>query len=135
MRVVLDTNVLVSAIVFGGAPRQILESGIAGSIRLCVSESLIRELQAVLRRAKFGFTAQMVQTVVSELTAVSDWVVPEKHHDLIAADPADNEVLDCAVAAEADYIVTGDSHLLRLGKCGEVGIVTPEAFIRVSPKQ
>jgi putative PIN family toxin of toxin-antitoxin system len=135
VRVVLDTNVLISAIAFGGIPRRILESVLSGTIELCTSEALVEELRGVLQRPKFGLSPQLVQTIISELTAVASWVVPEKRHSLIDVDPADNEVLDCAVAAEADYIVSGDAHLLRLEKCETVQITTVERFATILAKQ
>ena len=128
MRVVLDTNVWISAVVYGGHPQEIVQAATAGMIDVFVSEALMEELQAVLRRPQFGLRLQFVQNTIAELGALVHWVVPEKHHQLVDEDPSDNVVIDCAVSAEADYIVTGDKHLLRLGKCGATHIVTPEAF-------
>jgi putative PIN family toxin of toxin-antitoxin system len=131
MRVVLDTNVAVSAILFGGKPQEILKAALAGDLRLCISEAMVTELQRVLQRPKFGFKAQIIQSIISELTLLADWVTPKKHLDLVKDDPADNLVIDCAVEASADYIITGDKHLLQLGKCGKVEIANPDAFIKI----
>ncbi len=129
MRVVLDTNVLISAILHGGNSREILQAAISGTIDVSVSEALIKELQDVLQRPQFGLSVQFVQNTIAELTAIAEWVVPQKHHDLIEDDPSDNLILDCAVAAEVDYLVTGDSHLLRLKTCGTVKIINPKDFV------
>ncbi len=131
MRVVLDTNVVISALVYGGNPRKVLEAVISGTIQMSVSEALIQEVQEVLRRPQFGLSLQFVHNAVAELSSLAEWVAPTKHHRLVEEDPSDNLVLDCAVAAEADYLVTGDSHLLRLQKCGEVRIVTPQEHVEV----
>ena len=131
LRVVLDTNVLVSALLYGGNPRKVLQSAISGAFDLSVSEALIEELQAVLQRPRFGLTVQFVHNTIAELTSTAQWVVPTKHHQLVDDDPSDNLVLDCAVEAEADYLVTGDDHLLRLRKCGKVSIVNPQHFLEV----
>lgn len=131
----LDTNVLISAIMYGGNPRKVLESVISGSIQISVSEDLIQELQDVLQRPQFGLSIQFVHNTVAELTALAEWVAPKKHHHLVEEDPSDNLVLDCAVEAEADYLVTGDSHLLRLQKCGKVRIVTPQDILEVLQRQ
>ena len=130
-KVVLDTNVLISAIVYGGNPRIILEAALAGSIELCISEAIIGEVQAVLGRPQFGLSAQFVHNTVAELASLSRWVTPETHFDLIKEDPTDNLVLDCAVTAEADYLVSGDGHLLHLGACGKVRIVNPQEFVQI----
>ena len=138
MRVVLDTNVILSAMLFGGKPRQVLEAALAGSIRIAISESILAELQGVLQRPKFGFAAGVVQTIVTEMTSIAEWVSPKKHFELIPEDPTDNQVIDCAVAADADHIITGDRHLLQLKKCGRIQIVNPDTFVamlRGKPKR
>ena len=129
MRVVLDTNVLVSALVYGGNPRRILEVVVAGEVEIFISEALVQELQDVLLRKRFDLKPQLVRATVAEIRALAKLVVPRKHHSLVDEDPADNLVLDCAVEAGADYLVTGDRHLLRLEKCGKVKIVNPRQFL------
>jgi len=129
MRVVLDTNVLVSAFVYGGNPRRIVELVVSGEVEMCISEPLVRELQDVLLREQFDLNPQLVRTALAELSATAQLVVPRKHHTLIEEDPCDNLVLDCAVEAGAEYLVTGDRHLLRLKKCGKVRIVNPQQFL------
>ena len=131
LRVVLDTNVLISAVVYGGNPRTILQDAISGAVGISVSEALVQELQDVLHRPQFGLSVQFIQNTVAELASIAQWVAPTKHHLLVKDDPSDNLVLDCAVAADADYIVTGDNHLLRLRKCGKVKIINPQQFVDV----
>jgi uncharacterized protein len=131
MRVVLDTNVIVSAILFGGKPRQILKAGISGTIRIHISNTLVAELQGVLQKPKFGFNSQIIQSIIAEMTSLAEWVEPKEHFDLIDDDPADNQVIDCAIEAKADYIISGDRHLLNLGKCGNTLIVNPDSFTKV----
>ncbi len=131
MRVVLDTNVVVSAILFGGKPQEILKAALVGDIRLCISEAMLTELRGVFQRPKFSFKAEIIQGIISELTLLAEWVTPKTHLDLVKADPADNQVIDCAVEASADYIITGDTHLPQLGKYGKVEIANPDAFIKM----
>ena len=130
----LDTNVLISAVVYGGNPREILQAAISGTIDVSISEALIQEMQDVLQRPQFGLSIQFVQNTIAELNSVAEWVVPQKHVHLIEDDPSDNMVLDCAVAAEADYIVTGDHHLLRHVELGNLKIINPEEFVRILRK-
>ena len=131
LRIVLDTNVLISVVVYGGNPRKILKAAISGAFGISVSETLIQELQDVLQRPQFGLGVQFIQNTVAELTSIAEWVAPAKHHLLVKDDPSDNLVLDCAVAADADYLVTGDKHLLQLQKCGTVKILNPQQFMDV----
>ncbi len=130
-KVVLDTNVLISAIVYGGNPRAILEAALAGTIELAISPPIMEEFQGVLGRPQFGLTPQFVHSTVAELAALAEWVTPQKHLQLVQEDPSDNLILDCAVAAEAEYLVTGDDHLLKLKACGAVRIVSPQEFVEI----
>ena len=131
-RVVLDTNVLISAILYGGKPRTILDAALSGSIEIFVSEAIVQEFQAVLLRPQFGLNVQFVHNVVAELTSLAEWVTPDHHHQVVIEDPSDNLILDCcAVAAKSQYLVTGDAHLLRLQRFQEVAILTPQHFIEV----
>ena len=65
------------------------------------------------------------------MTSVAEWVVPKRHFNLIEADPTDNQVIDCAIEAGADYIISGDTHLLDLGKYRRTLIMNPNSFVRV----
>jgi putative PIN family toxin of toxin-antitoxin system len=129
LRVVLDTNVLISAILFGGKPRQVLEKAIRGEIRLCISEPILEELKGVLERSKFDYSPEMIQVILTELTGVSDFVNPSKTIDVVLEDLEDNRILECAVEAEANYIITGDFHLLKLSKYRDIEVVNAVAFL------
>jgi putative PIN family toxin of toxin-antitoxin system len=131
MTVVIDTNVVLSAILFGGKPKQVLEMALSGSIQLVISESLVIELQGVLQRPKFELSAQLVQTIVSEYASIACWIEPSEHFKVVVDDPSDNFFIDCAVAAKADYLITGDRHLLNLGTFKTIKIVSVETFIDI----
>jgi len=129
MRVVLDTNVLVSAFLYGGNPRRIVELVLSGEVEMAISDSLVQELQDVLLRKQFDLTPQLVRTAIAEIAAIAELVAPKKHHAVIESDPSDNIILDCALEAGVDCIVTGDAHLLALRKLGKVKIVNPQQFM------
>ena len=129
VRVVLDTNVLISAILFGGKPRQILEKAVRGEIRLCLSEPILEELKGVLRRSKFDYSPEMIQVILTELTGIADLVNPSKSIGVVLEDPDDNRILECAVEAEANYIITGDSHLLKLSRYRNIEVLNAVAFL------
>lgn len=129
LRVVLDTNVLISAILFGGKPRQVLEKAISREIQLCISESILEELQGVLLRPKFDYTPEAVQIILTEIISISDFVNPLKTLRVVSEDAEDNRILECAVEAEANFLITGDIHLLRLRRYRGVKILSPGAFL------
>ena len=128
-RIVLDTNVLISALLFGGPPRQILERVISGEIDCALSFAILDELRDGLQRPKFGFTPEQAITVIDELHGVCEILNPPRRIRTIKADPADNRILECAVESGADCIISGDSHLLDLGQYRKIPIKRPGEFL------
>lgn len=123
MRVVADTNVLISAFVFpGGPPERVYRSAIEGRIQLITSSPLLLELGRVLT-GKFDRPHEAAQ-VVSHIATIADIVAPEERVSVIAEDPADDRVLEAGAEGHADAIVTGDRHLLRLKRWREIRIIT-----------
>jgi putative PIN family toxin of toxin-antitoxin system len=118
MRVVADTNTVVSALLWHGAPRLILDAAREGRITLFTTGTLLAELHGVLLRPKFKERLEAVDVGVDDLAvgyaALAVFVQPAVLDPVIQEDPEDDAVLACAVAASADAIVSGDSHLLRL---------------------
>jgi len=129
LRVVLDTNVLISAILFGGKPRQILEKAIRREIRLCLSEPILEELKGVFQRSKFDYSPEMIQFILTELMGIADFVNPSETIKVVLEDPEDNRILECAVEAKANYIITGDLHLLKLSKYANIEVLNAAAFL------
>jgi len=128
-RIVLDTNVLISAIVFGGRPREVLEKVISGTFAMAISAEMLAEFQGVLAGKKFRYPSGIVHTIVNELLAVSELVRPTIKVEQIKADPADNRILECALESRAACIVTGDRHLLELGQFEGIPILDVAAFL------
>ena len=131
LRVVLDTNVLISAFLFGGRPRQILEKAIRGEIRLCISEPILEELKGVLQRPKFDYSPEMIQVILTELTGIADFVNPSGTIDVVLEDPEDNRILECAVEAKANYIISGDLHLLKVRRYFNIEVLNAAEFLDV----
>ena len=136
MRAVLDTNVLVSAVLAGGsAPDAVLRAWHRGDFQLVTSVQLISELEKVLARPhigrRLGWSPAERGMFVTALSENSIVVNPSERLRVLDADPADNRVLEAAVSSGADYIVTGDNHLLDLGRYENNLIVTPAQFAAV----
>ena len=118
MRLVLDTNTVLSGLLWGGTPGRLIDAAEAGQIELASSAALLAELQGVLSRAKFakqfakrGLT---VADVFDGYAALVMIVTPAIIAPTITRDPADDQVLAAALAAKADLMVSGDAHLLDL---------------------
>ena len=126
MTVVCDTNVLVSALLFpGGPPDEILKLVRDGNIKLAISMEICIELKGVLRK-KFEMPEKDVREVIKSIREISFLVQPKEKISLIKEDPADNRILECAVAADADYIISGDlKHLQSLKEFRGIPILSP----------
>ena len=123
LRVVLDTNVLVSAYGFGGKPLRLLAEGVSGGYCIVTSVPLMTELARILYDV-MGWSDDRVVTALAQLARVAEIVEPDITLAVVADEP-DNRVLECAVAGSADVIATGDRHLLDLGEHEGVRILRP----------
>jgi len=135
VRAVLDTNVLVSAILSRGSPPDtVLRAWRQGAFQFVTSPTLLSELYAVLRRPRIrdrlGWTEEEIVGFVTTLAETAVVVEPEEELSVVR-DEADNRVIEAAVAGEVDYVVTGDTDLLRLGSFEGVQIVTPARFAAI----
>ena len=130
MRAVLDTNVLISALFYpGGPPHKILEAVLAGEFRNATSPDLLTELTRILR-GKFHLDEDDAERTISLISRNSELVYPVARINIIREDEADNRVLECAVTAKADRIVTGDrKHLIPLKIYQGISILSPSDFI------
>lgn len=129
MRVVLDTNVIVSALSHGGKPRDILALTRKGEIELVISPFILDELSHVLER-KFLWSPERTKEAVANLLLYA--TVADPLPTLAAVDDdADNRVLECALAGGASIIVTGDHDLLRLNEFRGIQIVKPAEFLEL----
>jgi putative PIN family toxin of toxin-antitoxin system len=127
-RVVLDTNVFISALMFGGLPGSLLDLALLQSFLLVISPALLDELDEKLR-LKFDVSAEDTAIIRAKLESIAEIVRPDITVHVIEDDPDDDRVLECAVKGSADYIVTGDRHLLKLGSYKAIAIVTVRQFL------
>ena len=95
---------------------------------MCISEPILEELKGVLQ-SKFDYSPEMIQFILTELTGIADFVNPSATIDLVLEDPDDNRILECAVEAEANYIITGDFHLLKLSRYLNIEVLNAAAFL------
>lgn len=129
-RIVIDSNVAISVFLFGGKPARVLESAISGVAQCFTSLPILDEIRGVLQRPKFGLTAEQALAVVEEFHHLCQVVEPLRTVHAITDDPKDNMVLECAHAAQAEFIVSGDAHLLDLARWEGILIVSPAEFTK-----
>ena len=119
MRLVLDTNIVISALLWRGDPYRLLQLGVAGEFELLTSPVLIAELADVLGRthlaSRIAAQNMTAAALAAQYQSAAQSVSPQTVPAVVTADPDDDHVLACAVTGHADLIVSGDKHLLGLG--------------------
>jgi putative PIN family toxin of toxin-antitoxin system len=139
MRVVLDTNVLISALFWKGKSAKILDLAEKGAITICLTKEILDEITRVLDYPKIfkhlfkaGLSVNDVLHYVTELVEFYNDEV--QLSGMIKNDPSDDKFLSCALVSRAKYIISGDSHVLKLKSFAGVSIVTPAIFLSVFKK-
>lgn len=129
IKVVLDTNIYISGILFAGKPRDVLDLAIKGKIHVFISPDILSELRDVLSRKKFGFSPERVDIIITEIESITTMVNPAKKYSIVSHDSDDNIIIDCAMESRVEYIITGDNDLLCLNKYKSITIINPALFI------
>jgi len=132
MKIVLDTNILVSAMGWDGNERKVLMATLALDIDLILSDAMVSELLKVLSYQKFSHLPVDVISRFVEIVMETAMVIETASElSVIREDPADNRILECAVDGDAGYIVTDDTHLLKLKEYRGIRIVRAKDFLTV----
>ncbi len=130
LKVVLDTNVLVSALLKDrGLPAFILALVRRKRVVLCLSEDILEEYEEVLKRERFRAIRDEALSMIAALRKEASWIKPKIRFDDIAGDPDDNKFLDCAYSAQADYLITGNTKHFPIKEFHRTRIVNPREFI------
>lgn len=128
MKVVFDTNIYVSAFIFpGGRAETAIQRALLGEVTLMISRDILREVLDVLAR-KFSHDPEELARVAVFLDDLAETVAPRRRLHVLDDEP-DNRILECAIAAKADAIVTGDRAMLRLGAYRGIRIIPLAAFL------
>jgi hypothetical protein len=129
VRVVLDTNVVASALLWGGTPERLIEAAGEGNLERFTSEALLAELAGILSRAKFSRILKLKNLSAADILAryreIADTVEPAPIEEVQLRDPDDAAVLACALAAQANAIVSGDADLHALGSYQGIPVLSP----------
>jgi len=133
MNVVLDANVFISAIIRGGIPQDVIIRIADRSDRLFITDEIVAEIEKVLVRPMFGLSAEEVEEKITRIKKDGTMVAVSPLHRVKDAcrDLKDNIYLECALAAGADYIITGDKDLLVLKEYGGVKIVNARSYLDI----
>jgi len=130
MNIVFDTNALLSATLWNNSEAQkLLFKLIDLDAKLYITMPMITEYQKVMQR-DFKFTHQETIEAVTKILKIFQLVTPKEKIDIIKDDPTDNMIIECAVCANAQYIITYDKHLLQIKKFRNIQILLPKEFTK-----
>ena len=133
MKVVFDTNVFISAFVIpGGKAEEAYLHAIKGDFTLCSSIAILHETAQKLRQ-KFGWQENKIARLLNAIVKIATVIKTEPHLHLLADEP-DNRIIECAMEVKADFIVTGDKHLLSLKHFQKIDIITLSDFLEAIKK-
>ena len=128
-KVVIDTNVFVSGFGWDGKPEAVLHLLQNGRIQNFISDDIFEELKKVVSYPKIDFSETLQHTILEFAFIYSHFVSPGQRLAIVKNDPADNKFMEAALAANADYIISGDRHLLSLEKYKTITITDAAAFL------
>ena len=129
MRVVLDTNVFISGVFFSGPPYEVLRAWQDKKIRIVASPEIFEEYQRVAETLSSQYPGVEIQQIIDLLIAHAELVVPERLQHPICDDPHDDKFLECAIAGKAQFIISGDKHLLKVSGYQGIEIISPRQFM------
>lgn len=131
IKVVADTNVYISAILFGGNSEKIRKLARDGEVELFISEVILAEIAGVLKR-KFNWFDWQISEVIKDIRALTTLITPISTLSVIEEDESDNRVLECAAEGQAEYIISGDVHHLQpLEEYRGIRILSPADFLKL----
>ena len=131
LRIVLDTNILVSAIISNGKPRKLFQMGIDGKYKILTSKETLDELSEVLQRQKFKMTGGEIIRIVSALMKTGENVRVTSNFEVLRNDPDDNIIINTAHDGNADYIVSGDKDIKDLKNFKKIKIVSVDKMLKI----
>ena len=134
MRVVLDTNAVVSALLFSGVSSKLVSLWQNGLITPLLSREILDEYLRVLSYPKFELSEEEIKELIQEeILPFAEVVKPKRRLRVVRRDPSDNKFLECAVAGKASVIISGDKDLLSLGRYRQIRIQSPAQFLADHP--
>jgi len=130
LKIVIDTNIYISAIFWGGKPRDVIDLGRDNSVRIFTSSEIANEISETLS-VKFKLPDSEISRILIDLSSFTFPVEVTKKYRVVHDDPDDDKFIDCAVQCNADYIVSGDRHLLSLGEYSGTKILKASDFLSI----
>jgi len=129
VKIILDTNVIVSGIFFSGPPYEILKAWRNGKFKIVVSQEILLEYQRIAEKLNQKFPMINIQPIIDLLIVKADLVIGPELPIQISKDPGDDKFISCALASNSKIIITGDKHLLNVNGYEGLEIIRPREFV------
>ena len=129
MRIVLDTNVFISGVFFSGPPYEILKTWIDNRIQILISSEILREYQRVGEELLHRYPEIEITPILKSFSKNAILISAPSLPHQVSVDPDDDKFLECAVAGNAELIISGDRHLLDINDFQGIKIVKPRIFV------
>jgi putative PIN family toxin of toxin-antitoxin system len=134
MKIVIDTNIFVSSFLWKGNPRKIIERVTGRLDKLYITDEILAEIRKVMLRDKFKLNEHTVDDYINTIKYFSIKVFPQNKIENISRDKDDDKFLKCGIESNADFIITGDIHLLELTKYEKIKIIKPKEYLEMVEK-
>lgn len=131
IRAVADTNILVSAFISKGNEHQFLKHAKAGNFEHITSIQILKEFKEVIARPKFRLSSWQINDAIKKLIGISEIIMTVTKLHFIKEDPDDDKILEAAVDGNADFIISGDRHLLKIPEYRGIRIVRTAEFLQI----
>jgi putative PIN family toxin of toxin-antitoxin system len=131
MKVVLDANIFISAFFWGGKPRMVLKRVIARIDELFITKEILDEINDVIRRSKFHADEHEIHYFINSIEEIANKIAVKRRINNGSRDKADNKYIECGISARADYIISGDIHLLELKNYETLEIVSANDYLKM----
>ena len=131
MKIVLDANIFISSFFWGGNPQKVVERIIAGMDELFITKEILDEIDDVVRRPKFHADNDRINYFINSIEEIGNKITPLKEIKNGSRDKTDNKYIECGIAANVDYIISGDVHLLEIKNYGSIKIITAKEYLDI----
>jgi putative PIN family toxin of toxin-antitoxin system len=128
----LDANIFISSFFWGGNPRKVLERVIAGKDEIFITKEILDEINDVMGRPKFHADGNEINYFINSIEEIANKIVSKRRINNGSRDKKDNKYIECGITAHADYIISGDLHLLEMKKYGNIKIVTAKEYLEMT---
>ena len=131
MKIVLDANIFISSFFWGGNPQKIIERIISGIDELYITKEILDEIEGVLKRPKFHADNDGINYFINSIEEIGNKITPQKLVINISRDITDNKYIECGITVDADYIISGDVHLLELREYKNIKIMNAKDYLDI----